>query len=360
MTYNRASEKSSNLTYIALDKALEEALLNLQLQIESREATITHDPLPCVSADPTKMSLLFQNLIGNALKFCEGCPQIHISSADNDETYTISVSDNGIGIEPGFRDKAFTMFQRLHDKSRYPGSGLGLSICKKIVDFHRGKIWVEANASGGSTFFFSLPKQTRPAESFLDSEGKPRAPQEDYLNAAAAGRHLVQFYDELETLEANVGIFVEAGLRNRESVIILCRRKSWERYQRCLDQKGHDIAQLLREGHITFVDAELLLNRLLKAGEDKVTELFEVFCRQLIDKSFREHTQMRAFGELVDLLCEQGLTDTAVSVEKIWNRLVKEHGFDLFCGYRLAGLSQSRDNFKILDICGHHTHLLPQ
>jgi light-regulated signal transduction histidine kinase (bacteriophytochrome) len=119
---------------------------------------VTHDPLPEVMADPIQLSQLLQNLIGNAIKFRgENKPLIHISAKRKKKEWVITVSDNGIGIPAEYTEKIFEMFQRLHNKKEYPGTGIGLATCKKIVERHGGRIWVESNPGRGSTFYFTLP-----------------------------------------------------------------------------------------------------------------------------------------------------------------------------------------------------------
>jgi light-regulated signal transduction histidine kinase (bacteriophytochrome) len=125
-------------------------------------AEVTHDPLPTVMAEGAQLAQVFQNLIGNSLKFRgERPPHIHISAVDSAGEWTFSVSDNGIGIDPQYRERIFTMFQRLHTRAQYPGTGIGLAICKKIVEHHGGRIWVESEPGTGTTFRFTIPHQER-------------------------------------------------------------------------------------------------------------------------------------------------------------------------------------------------------
>jgi PAS domain S-box-containing protein len=138
--------------------ALDEAIARLQTSIKETGAEITADDLPTVYFDDVQLSQLFQNLIGNAIKFRSGeIPQIHVSAVRQDAGWRFAVRDNGIGIEPQYAERIFMIFQRLHTRKTYPGTGIGLSICKKIVERHGGKIWVESAQEHGSTFYFTIP-----------------------------------------------------------------------------------------------------------------------------------------------------------------------------------------------------------
>jgi len=136
------------------------ALANLQVAIQQNEAVIIRDPLPVVTADDLLLSQLFQNLISNAIKFCsKDRPRIEITTQLNKKEWIFRVKDNGIGIAPEFHERIFVIFQRLHSRAEYPGTGLGLAICKKAVEIHGGRIWVESSPGAGSTFCFSLPNR---------------------------------------------------------------------------------------------------------------------------------------------------------------------------------------------------------
>ena len=133
------------------------ALSNLSTTLEERGALVSSDPLPTVSADPVQLTQVFQNLVGNGVKFCERRPpRIHVSARCEEGTWVFSVQDNGIGIDRQYWDRIFVLFQRLHARSEYAGTGIGLAICKRIVERHGGRIWVESELGKGSTFSFTL------------------------------------------------------------------------------------------------------------------------------------------------------------------------------------------------------------
>ncbi|MDQ1252266.1 MAG: hypothetical protein QG646_1384 [Euryarchaeota archaeon] len=137
---------------------LNQTLLNLELYIRQNNASVSHDPLPEVIADSTQLAQVFQNLIANGIKFqSEKAPKIHLSAEKKENECVFSVKDNGIGIDPQYSEKIFEVFKRLHRKEEYPGTGIGLAICKKIVERHGGRIWVESELGKGATFHFTLP-----------------------------------------------------------------------------------------------------------------------------------------------------------------------------------------------------------
>jgi light-regulated signal transduction histidine kinase (bacteriophytochrome) len=135
-------------------------LANLAQGLAESGAAVTHDPLPVVLADAGQLEQLLQNLIGNAVKF-RGSekPRIHVGVKAQSAEWVFSVRDNGIGIDPRFSEQIFEIFQRLHSIGKYAGSGVGLAICKKIVERHAGRIWVESAAEQGATFYFTLPRR---------------------------------------------------------------------------------------------------------------------------------------------------------------------------------------------------------
>lgn len=159
LAYSKVDLKGLEWELTEVEGALQQALNNLRGRITDLNAEITYDPMPTIVADGTQLMQLFQNLIGNAIKFRkpDETPRIHISVQRQDESWLFAVRDNSIGIAPQFHDRIFVIFQRLHTRDEYPGSGMGLAICKKIVECHRGQIWVESDLGGGATFYFTIP-----------------------------------------------------------------------------------------------------------------------------------------------------------------------------------------------------------
>jgi two-component system NtrC family sensor kinase len=160
LTYSRITTRGKSFELHSLEKILDRVLTNLSPTIERKNAVVTRDPLPELTCDESQIHRLFQNLISNAIKFCNRSqPDIHISAKEQKDHWLLSVKDNGIGIDPAHQDTIFKIFQRLHGKGKYPGTGIGLAICQKIIDRHEGKIWVESKPGKGSTFFFTLKTQ---------------------------------------------------------------------------------------------------------------------------------------------------------------------------------------------------------
>lgn len=158
LAYSRVGTRGRELSLTDSGAALQQALANLRTSIDEAGAQITNGDLPTVRADEMQLVQLLQNLIGNAIKFRgESPPAIHVDARREEDRWRFAVSDNGIGIGPQFKDRIFLIFQRLHTREHYPGTGIGLAICKKIVDRHGGRIWVESRAGQGATFYFTLP-----------------------------------------------------------------------------------------------------------------------------------------------------------------------------------------------------------
>jgi two-component system sensor kinase len=158
LTYSRVGRTGNPFQSINCNNVVDQALANLSLRIEETEAKVTRDELPAVHGDPTQLLQLFQNLIGNAIKFRgERQPHVHITAEREDSKWLFKIRDNGIGMEPENYERVFLIFQRLHNRESYAGTGIGLAVCKKTVEQHGGQIWVESELGQGSTFYFTLP-----------------------------------------------------------------------------------------------------------------------------------------------------------------------------------------------------------
>jgi len=157
LAYCRLGSPTETFKLIDCEAVLDQALSNLQLAIAETNAQISRIPLPTVIGDASQLTQLFQNLIANSIKYRgEETPIIEIGAREQEQEYLFWVKDNGIGINPQYSDRIFQIFQRLHTKQEYPGTGIGLAICHKIVEHHDGRIWVESNLQQGATFYFTF------------------------------------------------------------------------------------------------------------------------------------------------------------------------------------------------------------
>ncbi len=160
------SKAAGDYGLVAVDCAqiVEDVLADLRHTITTSNATVTVDPLPIVKGNKTGLRQVFQNLIGNGLKFRkpDSAIQIHVSVLDTSQEYTFRIEDTGIGMEEQHLKRIFKVFQRLHNKNDYEGTGIGLSLCKKIIGIHNGRIWVESESGVGSCFYFTIPKNNLP------------------------------------------------------------------------------------------------------------------------------------------------------------------------------------------------------
>jgi PAS domain S-box-containing protein len=161
LAYSRVGTTGKPLREISSEQALKEALTNLRVTVQESEAVVTHDSLPAITTDDTQLVQVFQNLVGNAIKYRSAeVPRVHVSVAKNGgKEWIFSVGDNGLGIDPQYFERIFVLFQRLHGREEFKGTGIGLAICKKIVERLGGRIWVESQPERGSTFYFTLPER---------------------------------------------------------------------------------------------------------------------------------------------------------------------------------------------------------
>jgi light-regulated signal transduction histidine kinase (bacteriophytochrome) len=163
LIYSRVGTRGVPFEPVDLNTVLGEVRLNLQAAIDETGARITADSLPTIEADPTQMQQVFQNLISNGIKFHREneIPAVHVSASQAGGEWLFSVRDNGIGMDPELFGRLFVLFQRLHPPDKYPGTGVGLAVTKKIIERHGGRIWVESRPGEGSVFFFGLPAAKR-------------------------------------------------------------------------------------------------------------------------------------------------------------------------------------------------------
>jgi signal transduction histidine kinase/integral membrane sensor domain MASE1 len=158
LVYSRVNSRARQPEHVDTEELVMRLLAEQALAIAERRAQVTVGELPAVVADPTQLHQVFQNLISNALKFCDAeVPHIAIGAERRGGEWVFAVTDNGIGIEPQYFERIFAAFQRLHTREEYPGSGIGLAVCKKVIERHGGRVWVESTVGQGSTFYFSLP-----------------------------------------------------------------------------------------------------------------------------------------------------------------------------------------------------------
>jgi light-regulated signal transduction histidine kinase (bacteriophytochrome) len=181
LTFSRVGRVNDRRERVELQACLDSALDRLEYAMEECRAKIVQRPLPAVTGDPTLLSMLWQNLVGNALKFRspERPPEVSVSWApdpDQPGFVRVSVADNGIGIPPAFAEKVFVIFQRLHSREAYSGTGIGLALCKKIVEHHGGRIWIDRERAVGTRFTFTLPAATAADDNdqYTD-DARPRA-----------------------------------------------------------------------------------------------------------------------------------------------------------------------------------------
>lgn len=170
LLFSRLGRLGGQLTNTNLSEVLENTKLNLRFAIDEAGATIHAEDLPDLVADKIQLGHLFQNLISNAIKFrADRPPHVNITVEEKKDVYQFAVSDNGIGIEKEYQDRIFLIFQRLHTKEEYQGSGIGLAICQKIVELHGGKIWLESQPNQGSTFYFTISKKLKAGDYLVHS-----------------------------------------------------------------------------------------------------------------------------------------------------------------------------------------------
>lgn len=187
LAFSRVGTRGRQFAPVDMEAAFERAVSHLQLALEESDATVTHDPLPQVLADDVQMTQLLQNLIANAIKFRGPArPRVYVGARQQADQWLLFVRDNGIGIDPKYTDRIFIIFQRLHNRDEYPGTGIGLAICRKIVERHGGRIWVESEPGQGATFYFTLrPATESPPSAETISEATEKRAKDTIAERAA-------------------------------------------------------------------------------------------------------------------------------------------------------------------------------
>ena len=167
LAYSRVGTRSQPLEWVDCTALVDSVIGDLAAQTSEAHATVTRGPdLPSVLVDPSQLRQVFQNLVANALKFHapDRAPRVHVKAEKSGTDWVFAIEDNGIGIEPQYAERIFQLFQRLHSQAEYPGTGIGLAICKKIIERHGGRIWLESKPGEGTTFFFTIPVERRSSQ----------------------------------------------------------------------------------------------------------------------------------------------------------------------------------------------------
>jgi light-regulated signal transduction histidine kinase (bacteriophytochrome) len=160
LTYSRLSRAELTLEAISAESSVKQAISDLEQFLTENDAEVTYTQLPIIQVNPVQFEQLVRNLIHNAVKFrTEDKPRVHISARRTDDFWVFSVTDNGIGIDPEQSERIFRIFQRLHTRDEYTGTGIGLAVAKRVVERHGGRIWVESTPGKGSTFYFTVPER---------------------------------------------------------------------------------------------------------------------------------------------------------------------------------------------------------
>jgi light-regulated signal transduction histidine kinase (bacteriophytochrome) len=174
LSYSRAGKSEQTWIFVDLNSVLDKVTQDLQAAIIESQAVIVVDDLPTIFVNPTEIAQIFQNLIDNAIKFCDEQPWIEVKATKQEENWLFSVKDNGMGIKPEFQTQIFQVLQRLHPPETHPGTGIGLAICDKIVRRYDGRIWVESKPDCGSTFYFTVPVNLTPNPPFKSNCQEPQ------------------------------------------------------------------------------------------------------------------------------------------------------------------------------------------
>jgi signal transduction histidine kinase len=352
LDYTHLDRKQPELKTVDCNKILETAIENLRLQVEENNAKISSDLLPEIQGNGILLVQLFQNLLSNAIKFRNGTdPEIKISTTINENNIIISFKDNGLGVEKDFLPELFTPFKKYHNKSEIKGDGIGLAICKKIVDKHNGEIWVETTLNEGSEFFVKFPANKK-----IIQKNK----WQNILNDPSEKSHIVQIYSDKNDLAETVSYFTAQGLNNNEAVLLVCRSEHHDLFTQQIQKKYIDTEDLAMAGQLVIISAETAKTSIISDNKP-VYEYFERSIGKIVQAMVKKYKKLRIYGEIVDILAEEGNMMAAVELENYWNRLLKKHDFCLFCAYHQKNVKNSPEReFHISTLCTQHTHVIPR
>jgi len=364
LDFARLEKAEKTLGVVDCEAVMNKATANLAALIVQTRAKIITSPLPSVVGEKYLLVQLFQNLIANALKFRSknDAPLIEITASREKEKWVIAVKDNGIGIGRDHHERIFQLFQRLHSRDDYPGMGIGLALCKKIVERHNGRIWVESDSGRGAVFYVSLSVvHDSPAEFFEKESALLIQTASDWksdFSRNTGKQHLVHFADSLHSLVSTVEIFSAAGLRLGEAVLFAAIPAHAEAFRSHMRAKDIPLDEAEKEGRMVFLDAEELLAGFY--GPQGLTyEAFRAVVTKVLDETqTRGFPRVRIYGEIVHLLWSRGEPEIAVKLEEFWNRLSRERKFLLFCGYIINDLPTDNHSSSFLEVCGSHQKMI--
>lgn len=367
LEYSRLEKSEKNLGVVQCQDVVHKAMANLTQSIVETKAKIFCDSLPPVLGEEYLLTQLFQNLISNAIKFrkAETVPVINIFAERNGDKWMIGVRDNGIGIGKEYHERIFQLFQRLHSSIDYPGMGIGLSLCKKIVERHGGRMWVDSRPGNGAVFYFTLSPIYDTFNEFFRKESALLMKQSSEWRLAlkdpSENQHLVHFAKNLNALCESVEAFVSGGLESNEAVIIIAAPAHADAFRSFLISKGVPLELHERKGRIRFVDAEEALAS-FECSDGFIWEAFRSMANEILGRALAGgFSKARVYGEIVNILWARGDKEKAVLLESYWNKFAKEREFVLFCGYIVDNFDAAKDSTALLNVCsGHHKMICPE
>ena len=352
LEYAKLNQENIVKQIVDCNKVLETVLDNLNLKIEENNVEITSDLLPEIEGSEVLIRQLFQNLISNGIKFSKNkTPSIKISSQIKEDSVIICFKDDGIGIAKDFIPDLFTVFKKYHNRTEYEGDGIGLAICKKIVEKHDGKIWVETVEGNGSSFYIEFPVNNK--------QLKQKKIWQNLLKNPSGKEHIAQIYNDRNALAEMVVYYASHGINNKEGVIIAAREENIKLFNHRLKQNYIDIEKYISKGQLIFISAENAKQSIMKDNEPS-RENFEYSIGKIIHDLKLKFPEIRVYGEIVDILAADGNVKAAIALENFWNDLIEKYSFRLFCAYRQRNLKNlSGADINIETICCQHTSLIP-